>query len=198
MAAERTKILLLQHAAMCIREVRNRRVVIDADLARIYGVTTKRLNEAVKRNRERFPSDFAFRLTRQEVAHLKSQFATSRHELMRSQIATASKRNVRFLPYAFTEHGAIMAATVLNSPQAVQMSLFVVRAFVKMRDALGSHRELARKLEELEKKYDTQFTVVFEAIRQLMRAPEAPRKQIGFHVRERHAAYRVRRNGGRQ
>jgi hypothetical protein len=196
MATERASILSLQHAAMCIHEVRNRRVIIDADLARIYGVTTKRLNEAVKRNRDRFPTDFAFQLTRQEVAHLKSQFATSGRGFMRSQFATASKRNVRFLPYAFTEHGAIMAATVLNSPQAVQMSLFVVRAFVKMRDVLGSHRELTRKLEELEKTYDAQFKVVFDAIRQLMRAPEPPRKQIGFHVRERNAAYRLRRNGG--
>src|SRR5208282_858087 len=168
MATESTSIVSLQRAAMCIHEVRNRRVIIDADLAKIYGVTTKRLNEAVKRNRERFPSDFAFQLTRQEVGNLRSQFAT------------ASKRNVRFIPYAFTEHGAIMAATVLNSSQAVQMSLFVVRAFVKMRDTLGSHRELARKLEELEKKYDTQFKVVFEAIRQLMRAPESPRKQLGI------------------
>jgi hypothetical protein len=186
MAAERASVTSLQRTAMCIHEVRNQRVITDADLARIYGVSTKRLNEAVKRNRERFPTDFAFQLTRQEVAHLRSQFAT------------ASKRNVRFLPYAFTEHGAIMAAAVLNSPQAVQMSLFVVRAFVKMRDTLGSHRELARKLEELEKKYGTQFKVVFEAVRQLMRPPGSPRKQIGFHVRERNAVYRVRRNGKRQ
>ncbi|MGD1018448.1 MAG: ORF6N domain-containing protein [Verrucomicrobiia bacterium] len=185
MAAERASMISLQRAAMCIHEVRNQRVIIDADLARIYGVTTKRPNEAVKRNRDRFPSDFAFQLTRQEVARL------------RSQIATASKRNIRFLPYAFTEHGAIMAATVLNSPQSVRMSLFVVRAFVKMRDALGGHRELARKLDELEGKYDAQFKVVFEAIRQLMRVPEPPRKQIGFHVRERNGVYRVRKNGGR-
>jgi len=195
MATERDGIMSLQRAAMCIHEVRNQRVILDADLAQIYGVSTKRLNEAVKRNRERFPSDFAFQLARQDVANLKSQFATSKDERMRSQFATASKRNARFLPYAFTEHGAIMAATLLNSPQAVQMSLFVVRAFVKMRDTLGSHRDLARKLEELEKKYDSQFEVVFEAIRQLMRVPEPPRKRIGFHVRERRATYQVRKNG---
>jgi hypothetical protein len=197
MAAEQYPVPV-RRVALCIQEVRGQKVIVDADLAQIYGVPTKRLNEAVKRNRERFPSDFAFQLTRQEVAHLRSHIATSNRELMRSQFATASKRNVRFLPYAFTEHGAIMAATVLNSPQAVQMSLFVVRAFVKMRDALGSHRELARKLEELEKRYDTRFKVVFEALRQLMREPEPLRKQIGFHVRERKAAYRVRRNGTRQ
>jgi hypothetical protein len=188
----------VRRVALCIQEVRGLKVIVDADLAQIYGAPTKRLNEAVKRNRERFPSDFAFRLTRPEVARLRSQFVTSNREPMRSQFATASKRNVRFLPYAFTEHGAIMAATVLNSPQAVQMSLFVVRAFVRMRDTLGSHRELARNLGELEKRYDTQFKVVFEAIRQLMRVPEPPRKQIGFHVRERKAAYRMRRNGIRR
>ena len=117
---------------------------------------------------------------------------------MRSQFATASKRNVRFLPYAFTEHGAIMAATVLNSPQAVHMSVFVVRAFVKMRDALTGHRDLARKLEELEKKYDNQFSLVFDAVRQLMNPPEPRRrKSIGFQVREREARYRLRRNGAR-
>jgi len=177
----------LQRVGMCIHEMRGQRVIVDADLAKIYGVTTKRLNEAVKRNRDRFPSDFAFQFTRQEAVG------------MRSQIATASKRNVRFLPYAFTEHGAIMAATVLNSRQAVHMSVFVVRAFVKMREALSGHRHLNRKLEELEKKYDTQFRVVFDAVRQLMNPSESRRrKQIGFHVRERRTAYRVRGNGVRK
>jgi len=185
MATERAMVPL-QRVAMCIHLVRGQRIIVDADLAKIYGVTTKRLNEAVKRNRARFPSDFAFQFTRQELAS------------MRSQIATASKRNVRFLPYAFTEHGAIMAATVLNSPQAVHMSVFVVRAFVKMRDALAGHRDLARKLEELEKKYDNQFSLVFDAVRQLMNPPEPRRrKSIGFQVREREARYRLRRNGAR-
>jgi len=185
MATERAMVPL-QRVAMCIHLVRGQRIIVDADLAKIYGVTTKRLNEAVKRNRARFPSDFAFQFTRQELAS------------MRSQIATASKRNVRFLPYAFTEHGAIMAATVLNSPQAVHMSVFVVRAFVKMRDALTGHRDLTRKLEELEKKYDNQFSLVFDAVRQLMNPPEPRRrKSIGFQVREREARYRLRRNGAR-
>ena len=179
-------IVPLQRVAMCIHEVRGQRVIVDADLAKIYGVTTKRLNEAVKRNRARFPIDFAFQFTRRELAGMRSQFAT------------ASKRNARFLPYAFTEHGAIMAASVLNSPQAVHMSVFVVRAFVKMRDAMTGHRDLTRKLEELEKKYDNQFRVVFDAVRQL-RSPAEPRrrKSIGFHVRERGARYQLRRNGGR-
>ncbi len=183
MVTEHAMISIAQ-VQSCIFEVRGLKVIVDADLARIYGVTTKRLNEAVKRNAERFPVDFMFQLAKEEADtwhRLRSQFAT----LKRGQ-------HLKYLPHAFTEHGAIMAATVLNSPQAVQMSLFVVRAFVNMRDALTGHRELVRKLEELEQKYDAQFKVVFEAIRQLMTPVETPRKQIGFHVRERGAVYRVR------
>ncbi len=196
---------LVPHIDLCILNLRGQKVILDSDLARIYGVTTKVLNQAVKRNGDRFPDDFVFQLTREEVAHLRSQFATSSVQDIdrksvtpnRSQIVTGSQkhRDRRFLPYAFTEHGAIMAAAVLNSPQAVQMSLFVVRAFVKMRDVLVGHRDLARKIEDLEKKYDGQFQMVFEAIRQLMTTPEKPRKRIGFGVRERHAFYRVRSNG---
>ncbi len=180
----KTSIVPVERIALSIHVVRGQKVIVDADLARIYGVPTKRLNEAVRRNMERFPADFMFQLTKDEAVEwhrLRSQFAT----LKRGQ-------HLKYRPYAFTEHGAIMAATVLNSPQAVQMSLFVVRAFVKMRDALAGHRELARKLEALEKKYDARFKVVFEAIRQLMAEPQPPRKQIGFRVRERAASYRVR------
>ena len=180
----------VQRVALCIHGVRGQKVIVDADLAQIYGVTTKRLNEAIKRNRDRFPADFMFQLDEREADTWRRS---------RSQFATLKRgHNIKYLPYVFTEHGAIMAATVLNSPQAVQMSLFVVRAFVKMRNALANHRELARKLEELEKKYDARFKVVFEAIRQLMVEPEPARKQIGFHVRERKAAYRARRNGARR
>ena len=182
--ATKSAIVPLQRVAMCIHEVRGRRIILDVDLAKIYGVTTKRLNEAVKRNPNRFPSDFAFQLARQEVANLRSQIATS-----------SSYGGTRYLPFAFTEHGAIMAATLLNSPRTVQMSLFVVRAFVKMRDALTGHRDLTRKLEELEKKYDAQFRVVFDAVRQLMNPPEPNgRRRIGFHVKERRMKYRL---GGR-
>jgi hypothetical protein len=173
----------IKRVVLCIHGVQGQKVILDFDLARIYGVTTARLNQQVKRNQERFPKDFVFRLTKHEYENLMLQIATS----------SSGYGGRRKLPYAFTEHGAIMAATVLNSPQAVQMSLFVVRAFVKLRDALASHRELARKLEELEKKYDAQFKVVFEAIRQLMTEPEPRRKQIGFHVRERGAKYKVNR-----
>ncbi len=162
----------LQKIAPLIHQIRGERVILDADLARIYGVTTKRLNEQVKRNAERFPDDFAFKLRKEEAANLISHVATSRlaglphrsqnktgfnvSEHSRSQIATLKRgQNIKYLPHAFTEHGAIMAANVLNSRQAVQMSVFVVRAFIKLREVLATHRELADKLTELERKVGT-------------------------------------------
>lgn len=148
--------------------IRGEKVIIDADLAELYNVTTKRLNEQVKRNADRFPPDFMFQLTVDEV------------ESMRSQFATASRRNIRYTPYAFTEHGALMAANVLNSPQAVEASVQVVRAFVKLRQLLVSNADLARKVEALEKKYDANFKVVFDAIKKLMLPPAKPLKKIGF------------------
>jgi hypothetical protein len=156
-----------------ILAIRGQRVILDADLAELYGVTTKRLNEQVKRNRDRFPADFAFRLTRQEVTILKSQLATSR---------SAGWGGRRALPLVFTEHGTVMAANVLSSSVAVAASIQVVRAFVRLREILASHKDLARKLDELEKKYDSQFQVVFEAIRELMKPAETPsrRGRIGF------------------
>ena len=161
--------------------VRGEKVILDADLARLYGVTAKRLNEQVRRNRERFPEDFMFQLTKEEFAELKSEFGAPN---LRSQIATSrSHGGRRYLPYAFTEHGAIMAANVLNSERAVRASVEVVRAFVRLRQMLASNAEMARKLEELEKKYDRQFKVVFDAIRQLMTPPAPQRKQIGFHAK---------------
>jgi hypothetical protein len=151
--------------------VRSQRVMIDANLAALYGVPTKRLNEQVRRNAERFPADFCFRLSAAEVACLRSQFATS----------NTGRGGRRFLPFAFTEHGAIMAANVLNSPRAVAMSVHVVRAFVRLRRVLASHRELVRRLDELEARYDGQFKVVFDALRGLMTPPETkPKRKIGF------------------
>jgi len=157
--------------------IRGQRVILDRDLAELYGVSTKRLNEQVRRNAERFPADFMFRLTQQEAERLN-----------RSQFATGSQkhRDPRFQPFAFTEHGAIMAANVLNSRRAVTMSVNVVRAFVRLRQMLASHKELARRLEELELRYDAQFKVVFDAIRELMdqqSAPEPEEPKIGFHVK---------------
>jgi hypothetical protein len=182
--------------------VRRHRVMLDSDLAAIYAVTTKALNQAVRRNAERFPPDFVFQLTLQEVANLRSQFVTSnglaahsdagmehKPEEHRAQVVTGSRGGRRYQPYAFTEHGALMAANVLRSPRAVEMSVFVVRAFVRLRQWMADHAELARRLEDLERKHDAQFKVVFDAIRQLMAHPEPKKKEIGFHVRERRAAY---------
>lgn len=148
--------------------------MLDADLARLYGVTTARLNEQVKRNRDRFPADFMFQLTPAEFAGLKSQIA----------ISNRGRGGRRKRPYAFTEHGAVMLASVLNTPIAVEASIMVVRAFVQLRSMLAAHEELARKLDALERKYDTQFRVVFDAIRELMPPSGTPKpKRIGFHAR---------------
>lgn len=167
--------------------IRGQKVMLDADLAELYGVPTKRLNEQVRRNSERFPEDFMFQLTTEEFANLKSEFETSS---LRSQIATsnnpAGRGGRRHLPYAFTEHGAIMVASVLNSPRAVEASVQVVRAFVQLRQMLASNAELSRKLVAMEKKYDIKFKAVFDAIHELM-APLAPKKKrpIGFAPRKK-------------
>lgn len=177
--------------------LRGQKVILDSDLARIYGVPTKRLNEQVRRNKDRFPDDFVFKLTAQEVSYLKSQIATSsRVSLNRSQIATGSQkhRDPRFLPFAFTEHGAIMAANVLNSRQAVKMSVFVVRAFVRLREALALHKDLALKLEALERKvgtHDAQIQELLGALRKLIQGPEKPKRKIGYTAEEKRAGYRV-------
>ena len=155
-----------------IRIVRGQRVMIDADLARLYGVSPKRFNEQVRRNLKRFPSDFMFQLENQEFASLRSQFATS------------SWGGRRYPPFAFTEHGAIMAASILNSPRAIEVSVFIVRAFVRLRNALASHKELGKRLDELERRmgtHDRAIGQILEAIRQLTQPPEIPkRRRIGF------------------
>ena len=151
-----------------ITSLRGQNVILDADLAELYDVETKRLNEQVKRNAKRFPPDFAFQLSPDEFEHLRSQSATS------------SWGGRRYPPYAFTEHGALMAANVLASERAVEMSVVIVRAFVTLRRALAGHEELARKLGELEARYDSQFRAVFDAIRQLMTPPTSDRHPIGF------------------
>ena len=180
--------------------VRGKRVMLDADLAAIYGVQTRRLNEQVRRNAERFPGDFVFQLTQPEAKKLKSQIATSTSLDIRSQLATASKRNIRFLPYAFTEHGAIMAANVLNSPEAIRMSVFVVRAFVKMREALISRSELERRLLRIENvllAHDESIRELYDQIRPLLLPPpDQPRKKIGFEAKEAAAPYGKGKGGG--
>lgn len=160
--------------ASAILVLRGQRAILDADLAALYGVTTKALNQAVKRNAERFPDDFCFRLVRNEVDALN-----------RSQSVTGSQkhRDPRFPPLAFTEHGAIMAATILSSKRAVQMSVYVVRAFVRLRELLNSNTELARRLNELERKLEGQdatITAILDAIRELMSPPAVKRRAIGF------------------
>ena len=149
--------------------LRGHRVMLDTDLARIYGVTTKRLNEQVRRNSDRFPDDFMFQLDEVEDASLKLKFATSN--------AYGGRRT---RPYVFTEHGALMLASILSSSIAVAASLQVVRAFISLRKMLASHVELARKLDSLERKYDHQFKGVFDAIRELTLIPEQPKKRIGI------------------
>jgi hypothetical protein len=150
--------------------LRGERVMLDADLAALYGVETRALTQAVKRNRERFPGDFMFQLTAEEAAHLRSQ----------TVISNPSRGGRRYAPYAFTEHGVTMLAAVLQSPRAVQVSIEVVRAFVRLRAMLAGNAELARKLTALEKRYDAQFKVVFDAIRELMAPSPKPRRRIGF------------------
>ena len=177
---------LLKHVddlSRLIITIRGQRVILDTDLAALYGASTKQLNQQIRRNKDRFPQDFMFQLSRSEFDHLRSQIVTASRadDLMRSQFVTASKRNIRYLPYAFTEHGTIMAANVLNSPRAITMSVIVVRAFIRLRRMVLTVAELARKMNDLERKYDDQFKVVFEAIRQLMIPPQSPRRRIGFH-----------------
>jgi len=171
---------------------RGQRVILDRELAALYGVPTFRFNEAVKRNRSRFPEDFMFQLTREEVASLTSQIAISKN----------GRGGRRTLPYAFTEHGAVMAANILRSPKAIQMSLFVVRAFIRMRQMLIAQKDLARKLAELEKtltaRLDVHETAIAEVLQQIMRLlgppsePELkpPKKRIGFLLKERRAPYK--------
>lgn len=156
-----------------ITVLRGHRVILDAELAAIYGVTTGRLNEAVKRNAERFPEDFMFRLSAAEHAALISQIATSK----------SGRGGRRKLPWAFTEHGAIQAANILNSPRAIAMGVYVVRAFVRLRELLASNSALARKLDELERKYkhhDEAITAILSAIRELTNPPQPKRRGIGF------------------
>lgn len=160
----------LRPDSMIVR-ARGHAVILDSDLAALYGVTVKRLNEQVKRNHERFPEDFVFQLTDAEARSLRSQNATLKRGGHR-----------KYMPYVFTEHGAIMAANVLRSKQAVEMSVTVVRAFVRLRRMAMSVEGLARKVATLEQKYDASFRAVFDAIRQLMTPPEPDfRKRIGFH-----------------
>jgi len=183
---------------------RGEKVLLDFDLAPLYGVATKALNQAVKRNRERFPDDFMFRLTTEEFRILRSQTVTPSaqgtrsQEIMKnwSQTGTSSRkyRGTKYCPYAFTEEGIAMLSSVLKSKRAVKVNIAIMRAFVKLRSVLETNRELARKFSELEQrvgKHDEEIAAILEAIWQLMTPPEKPRREIGFHVRENAPRYRA-------
>jgi phage regulator Rha-like protein len=175
----------LQSIGLAITMLRGQRVILDAELAALYGVETKRLNEQVQRNIERFPQDFMFQLSDQEQSSLRSQIAT---------LKAGRGQHRKYAPFAFTEHGAIMAATVLKSPRAVQVSLYVVRAFVRLREAAAVHQDLAKQLADLQDKTESlaaqhdsfsqttraQLKQVFDALRQLMVPPDPPKRPIGF------------------
>ena len=171
--------------------LRGQKVMLVRDLAELYGVPTKALKQAVKRNTDRFPEDFMFLLTPQELMEWRSQFVTSK----------ADRMGLRYAPMAFTEQGVAMLSTVLSSPRAIQVNIAIMRAFVQFRGLLASHEDLARKLAELERRYDAQFRAVFEAIRQLTTPPAPNRRRIGFRVEEGRPGYgkprRVRTRGAR-
>ena len=158
-----------------IHLIRGEKVMLDRDLAALYEVSTKVLKQSVRRNLDRFPEDFMFVLNPAEFQDWRSQFVTSK----------ADRIGLRYAPMAFTEHGILMLSSVLNSDRAVQVNIEIMRAFVKLRQMLASNAELSRRLDELESKYDRQFKVVFDAIRQLTSPPPSDRKQIGFHLRSK-------------
>jgi phage regulator Rha-like protein len=199
------EIIPLQRVAHSIRYVRRQKVLLDFDLAELYGVATKALNQAVKRNVARFPADFMFQLNAAETASLRSQNVISTGQTLqgqalatnRSQSVTGSlkHRERRSRPYAFTEQGVAMLSSVLNSERAVKVNIAIMRAFVRLREALDTNRELARKFAELEQhvgKHDEEISAIIEAIRQLMAPARKPAREIGFHVRERSPRYRTR------
>ncbi|MEI8192198.1 MAG: ORF6N domain-containing protein [candidate division NC10 bacterium] len=178
----------IEHAILMVRGYR---VMLDVDLAALYEVKTKALNQAVRRNIGRFPGDFMFQLTEEEAVRLRSQIVT---------LKPGRGQHRKYAPYVFTEQGVAMLSSVLKSERAVHVNIEIMRAFVRLRRLLASNEELARKLTELERKYDTQFKAVFDAIRQLMAPPAKPRRSIGFKVEEARPRYgrprpRVRERG---
>ena len=159
--------------------IRGKKVMMDRDLAELYGVETAQLKRAVRRNIERFPGDFMFELTKQELENWRCQFGTSNSE----------KMGLRYSPMVFTEQGVAMLSSVLRSKRAIEVNIVIMRAFVRLREMMTSNLELARKLEEMEKKYDEQFKVVFDAMRALMVETEKPKRKIGFEVKEPKGRY---------
>ncbi len=164
--------------------IRGQKVMLDSDLAWLYGVSTKRLNEQVRRNAKRFPPDFMFQLTSEEYQVLRSQNAT---------LEKGRGRHRKYLPLVFTEQGVAMLSSVLNSERAIQVNIAIMRVFVRLRQLLASEKDFEKKLAELEKKYDQKFAVVFEALRLLTSPPDPPKRRIGFRVEDRKARYAIRR-----
>jgi hypothetical protein len=198
----RKEIIPASRVAQAIRVLRGEKVLLDSDLALLYGVETRVLNQAVKRNADRFPSDFMFQLNDEEIEQLSQSVITVRDRAAgkavsdSSQIVMSSRkhRGKRYRHYAFTEQGIAMLSSVLNSERAVRVNIAIMRTFVRLRQMLDTNRELAEKFAELEGrvgKHDEDITAIIEAIRQLMAPPEKPRREIGFHVREKAPRYRA-------
>jgi len=185
-------VLKPENIAQLVLFIRGEKVILDRDLANLYGVTTKALNQAIKRNAVRFPADFMFQLTKSEYETSRSQFVTRTNRLQaaakasaassRSQSVTLKRgQNIKYFPYAFTEQGVAMLSSVLRSPRAVEVNIAIMRTFVQLRRLMETNRDLADKIDALEKKYDEQFAVVFAAIKELVTPPVPAKKQIGFH-----------------
>lgn len=180
---ENKSIIPIERIRQSILMIRGFKVMLDRDLAALYGVETRVLNQAVKRNIKRFPPDFMFELTRKEIRNI-SQFV-----ICSSGFKHASKA------YVFTEQGVAMLSGILNSDRAIEVNVAIMRTFVELRNILASHEDLARKLNELEKKYDAQFSIVFDAIRQIMTPPNPPKRKIGFNIAEKKVEYRAKKKG---
>jgi len=191
------EIIPADKIAAVILVIRSQKVMLDSDLARLYGVSTKVLNQAVKRNRERFPADFMFQLNAKETLSLRSQFVTLNEQVIQTKpLETLRGQHTKYRPYAFTEQGVAMLSSVLKSERAVKVNIAIMRAFVQLRQSLETNSALARKFSELEKrvgKHDHEIGAIIEAIRQLMVPAETPKREIGFHVREKSPRYRTRK-----
>ena len=189
MRKRRKSIVTTESIVTKIIFLRSEKVLIDRDLAELYGVETKVLKQAVRRNIKRFPSDFMFELTKEEFINWRSQFVTSKSD----------KMGLRYTPMAFTEQGVAMLSSVLRSDRAIEVNIAIMRAFVRLREMVSTQKKLEAKLSELESKiedHDESIQTIFEAIRQLMAPPEKPRKRIGFDIKERRAAYGKRAKKG--
>ncbi|MBF0386221.1 MAG: ORF6N domain-containing protein [Candidatus Omnitrophica bacterium] len=184
---KKTETIITERIERKILFIRGKKVMLDRDLAKLYAVPTKALNQAVRRNIKRFPADFMFKLTNTELNNETSKLVSFDPAISsRSQIVTLKQgRNVKYLPYAFTEHGILMLSSVLSSERAITINIYIMRVFTRLKELLGQHKELEQRIDALERKYDRKFRNIFEAIRQLLAPPEPPPKPklpIGFHA----------------